>query len=870
MTDIAKIGLAAETADLTAAIKKLDQLSVTAAKAELATKKLEKTQASAALAAARGADIQASAAYKAATAANGFDKTQRAALHATAKQATASLQAARALDAQASAALNAARANEQVAMDAQRVVDAHQRIGAAMNDNSRVSGLTAGQMQSNFTNMAAQFQDIGVTAAMGMNPLMIGLQQGAQISGIFAGQAGGLANMFRTVGTALLAVLSPVSLFIIALVAGVAALVQWVDWSKFAKSALLALADIMPQLVTGIALVGGTLALAFAPQILTAIWSMTVAIGVGLVQALQKATVAMVAFALANPFAAIVIAIAVAVAAAIYFRDAIMKYIGVDTVVIIKDAANSIMNFFIGAYAAIKETWSMLPAAIGDIAISAANNAIRAVNRMVEEAMITLNPVLNILDKLGVDVGIRGTFSGRDAITNPYAGAANKAISVGTGAYNKEQGVDRVGQIGKALGDAADWAAGKLRGFANGLGAGGKPARGDTSKSADAAKGEKTEAEKFADIITNADKQARALAQAGQQIGVYGEELTILKHRQELFNAAQDAGIDLTQKYGNSGRTMYEELTARAIALGKAEEANRKNEFWESLIQDAEKMTEALKIERGEIGLGGVALEAYRYEMEMLNKAKQQHIDLTPAEIDAIKASAAAYGEQKEAIRQQKEALDFAKDSARGFMGDMFDGLKQGKSLWETFGNAVLNVLDRILNKMLDMAVDAAFGGGSGGGFLGALTSMFGGMFGGGISSSTVARLTPSASDTISSNPSLFAKGGTFTNGIVNSPTAFYAKGGTPGVMGEAGPEAIVPLKRGPDGSLGVQMHRGGGKGGEAAPAINIRNNYQIEGAISSPDLVAAIRQSGEMTQQQVKRQLQGWLQTIQRDGTIV
>lgn len=868
MTDIAKIGLAAETADLTAAIKKLDQLSVTAAKAELATKKLEKTQASAALAAARGADIQASAAYKAATAANGFDKTQRAALHATAKQATASLQAARALDAQASAALNAARANEQVAVDAQRVVDAHQRISAAMNDNSRDSDLTAGQMQSNFTNVAAQFQDIFVTAASDMNPLMVGLQQGAQIAQSFIGATGGIGESIRLMGGALAAVLSPVSLFIIALVTGVVALVQWVDWAKFAKTALLALADIMPQLVTGIALVGGTLALAFAPQILTAIWSITVAIGVGLVQALQKATVAMVAFALANPFAAIVIAIAVAVAAAIYFRDAIMKYIGIDTVVIIKDAANSIMNFFIGAYAAIKETWSMLPAAIGDIAISAANNVIRTVNRMVEEAIITLNPMLNILDKLGFDVGIRGTFSGRDAITNPYAGAANKAISVGTGAYNKEQGGDRAGQIGKALGDFADWADGKVRGFANGLGAGdGKADK--ASKSAGAAKGEKTEAEKFADIITNADKQARALAQAGQQIGVYGEELAILKHRQELFNAAQDAGIDLTQKYGNSGRTMYEELTARAIALGKAEEANRKNEFWESLIQDAEKMTEALKIERGEIGLGGAALEAYRYEMEMLNKAKQQHIDLTPAEIDAIKASAAAYGEQKEAIHQQKEALDFAKDSARGFMGDMFDGLKQGKSLWETFGNAVLNVLDRIINKMLDMAVDSAFGGGSGGGFLGALTSAFGGMFGG-SKTGGVEQWKRDVPNVLSSNANLFAKGGTFTNGIVNSPTAFYAKGGTPGVMGEAGPEAIVPLKRGPDGSLGVQMHRGGGKGGEAAPAINISNNYQIEGAISSPDLVAAIRQSGEMTQQQVKRQLQGWLQTIQRDGTIV
>lgn len=54
---------------------------------------------------------------------------------------------------------------------------------------------------------------------------------------------------------------------------------------------------------------------------------------------------------------------------------------------------------------------------------------------------------------------------------------------------------------------------------------------------------------------------------------------------------------------------------------------------------------------------------------------------------------------------------------------------------------------------------------------------------------------------------SAFAKGGTFTNAIVSSPTFFkFAKGsgfGT-GLMGEAGPEAVMPLTRGADGSLGV------------------------------------------------------------------
>jgi len=48
-----------------------------------------------------------------------------------------------------------------------------------------------------------------------------------------------------------------------------------------------------------------------------------------------------------------------------------------------------------------------------------------------------------------------------------------------------------------------------------------------------------------------------------------------------------------------------------------------------------------------------------------------------------------------------------------------------------------------------------------------------------------------------------FAKGGAFTNSIVDSPTMFKFAKGT-GLMGEAGPEAIMPLRRGADGSLGV------------------------------------------------------------------
>ena len=55
--------------------------------------------------------------------------------------------------------------------------------------------------------------------------------------------------------------------------------------------------------------------------------------------------------------------------------------------------------------------------------------------------------------------------------------------------------------------------------------------------------------------------------------------------------------------------------------------------------------------------------------------------------------------------------------------------------------------------------------------------------------------------------PATFANGGMFTNSIVKSPTLFkFADGGAlrSGVMGEAGPEAVMPLTRASDGRLGV------------------------------------------------------------------
>jgi phage-related minor tail protein len=95
-----------------------------------------------------------------------------------------------------------------------------------------------------------------------------------------------------------------------------------------------------------------------------------------------------------------------------------------------------------------------------------------------------------------------------------------------------------------------------------------------------------------------------------------------------------------------------------------------------------------------------------------------------------------------------------------------------------------------------------------------------------------------------------FASGGSFsqgrvmpfaTGGIVSSPTMFPMRGGR-GLMGEAGPEAIMPLSRGADGKLGVQA-AGGGR------PINVVMN------IATPD-VQGFQRSQSQIAAQVSRAL--------------
>lgn len=151
------------------------------------------------------------------------------------------------------------------------------------------------------------------------------------------------------------------------------------------------------------------------------------------------------------------------------------------------------------------------------------------------------------------------------------------------------------------------------------------------------------------------------------------------------------------------------------------------------------------------------------------------------------------------AVERTKE---IAKGLADDITGPIKEALKSGELSWQSFASAVSGIAQNLANRLIDTAVkpieDALFrafsgSGGGGGGLFGWLTSTLGGLFGMGGTFARGGAFGPAGEITA------FARGG-----VVSRPTVFpFARG--IGLMGEAGPEAILPLRRGPGGRLGVE-----------------------------------------------------------------
>lgn len=133
------------------------------------------------------------------------------------------------------------------------------------------------------------------------------------------------------------------------------------------------------------------------------------------------------------------------------------------------------------------------------------------------------------------------------------------------------------------------------------------------------------------------------------------------------------------------------------------------------------------------------------------------------------------------------QMLEKMRDAAKGLgqgLGGIFEGLLNKTMTWK---DAALSALRSVLQYLNQMNVAQGGRGLFGGGFL---QGLLGGLLGIGFANGGVFR---------GGNVIPFANGG-----VVGQPTLFPMARGA-GLMGEAGPEAIMPLRRGPNGRLGVE-----------------------------------------------------------------
>ncbi|MBM7142754.1 phage tail tape measure protein [Enterobacter hormaechei] len=302
------------------------------------------------------------------------------------------------------------------------------------------------------------------------------------------------------------------------------------------------------------------------------------------------------------------------------------------------------------------------------------------------------------------------------------------------------------------------------------------------------------------------------------------------------------AGLNETQK------TRLEQLASEVDRLNSVKKANEENirlaEYVANLQRENANAASSLDADVIGAGLGDKARERMREQLDIEREFNEKREDLqrrfqsgdikTSTEYDRYNQELdKALAVRLEKYRSHYEELDkiqgdwlagaqdglanwidtssdyysqvsgLVGNTLDGLVDNMADALNGNKADWEDWANSVLSELQKVLLRAI--LVNSLKSAGDSG-ILGSLGGIFGGASSGGS--------TPSgAYDSAASGLTLNAKGGVydspdlskFRNGIVNSPTMFaFAKGA--GLMGEAGPEAIMPLTRTADGSLGVRM----------------------------------------------------------------
>lgn len=443
------------------------------------------------------------------------------------------------------------------------------------------------------------------------------------------------------------------------------------------------------QIAEGAAIAGTALAVAFAPATLSAMatgFGMLAAAGIGAVRGISAAIAA-------SPMGALAVAITGAVAAAYYFRDEIQKAIGVDVVGVAKTAANFVINSFVAAYEDIKLAWSRLPAALGDVAIAAANAVIGAVEDMVNGAAKRIDVLIEKANKLNPFKAIPtiGSVSfGR--LDNPYAGTADSYLRDREAKISEVMSNDPIG----AAGDFARRAfnrpdAPPLGGAA---GAGVPP----TDKGAEDAAKKYEKLKSQLELTAKAQDTMTAAARAGDV--AFEEQKATLEAQQKI--------LDIFGVLVGRGNEKLEELRKLLldIARGKAAEA------FNVATTELEKQNEVLEAQNRLMGQAPeliaqeIAMIKVRQDVEKAGgKLSQEEIDRRFQAIEVGERLKVQGEELKRSIDLWTEPLKTALQSVQTSAADMWDRiLENGKFSMEEFGQLFVKTARRAAAELLALA----------------------------------------------------------------------------------------------------------------------------------------------------------------------
>lgn len=232
------------------------------------------------------------------------------------------------------------------------------------------------------------------------------------------------------------------------------------------------------------------------------------------------------------------------------------------------------------------------------------------------------------------------------------------------------------------------------------------------------------------------------------------------------------------QKTSGSSSAAAGALAATGDASDKA--AAKVARAYKEITDSAREYIAEQELERQALGLTEREANRLRYEMDLLNAARREGINLTPEQTAELKALAAAMADAEAKTTALQEAFDFGKDVVRGFVSDLRSGLEQGKTFWESFGDAAANALNKIADKLLNDVIDAIFqvnqaasSGDGGGGLFGWLGSLLGGSGGGG-SGGGFSGFESAWTEAV---PGLWAKGGYTGSGGKYEPAGIVHRG---------------------------------------------------------------------------------------------